>query len=156
VLPPSSPLKVPDAGTKLLANILLSSTATVGRQAEKAVRLTCYAEAPVEAPEGEVEGEAGEPDTPVEQKLAVVPISYLFKTDTVEASPPPSLSLSPPDCSLSQNTDKLLACIEEELRRSKAAASAPSGEGPPPADHEAKTGAEEREDPGLEAGAGDS
>jgi hypothetical protein len=104
-------------GTKLLANILLSATATVGRQAEKAVRLTCFTEAPIEPAEGEAQEVA-----PAEPKLAVVPISYLFKTDSVEVplpSPPPLRWLTDPR--VSQNTDRLLSCIEQELRRSQSA-----------------------------------
>jgi hypothetical protein len=82
------------SGTKLLVNILLSATATTGRQAEKAVRLTCFTEAVTEVePTENINGteEAAGPKPAV-----VVPTSYLFKTESLEVQPllPSPLCLS--------------------------------------------------------------
>jgi hypothetical protein len=72
------------SGTKLLVNILLSATATTGRQAEKAVRLTCFTEE-------EVPDATGAEESTQPKATTIVPTSYLFKTESVEVQSFPLL-----------------------------------------------------------------
>mmetsp|Transcript_12088 Transcript_12088/g.12452 ORF Transcript_12088/g.12452 Transcript_12088/m.12452 type:complete len:468 (-) Transcript_12088:406-1809(-) len=94
-------------GTKLLLNVLLSSSVTIGRQAEKAIRFTCFSESSPSTSttttssslSTEAVGSNSTSETVITPQL--VPTSYLFKTEAIE------------------DADKLLSSLESQISRAK-------------------------------------